>query len=112
MERKGVAPKPDPAIAFEAASLLGVAPAQCLYVGDSGIDMQAAVAAGMLPVGALWGFRGKEELMACGAKELIAHPFELLRIIDGNYEGLAGIFGTNGDMLKSLMDDKKFENNF
>lgn len=109
-ERKGAAPKPDPAIAFEAASLLGVKPETCLYVGDSGIDMQTAVAAGMYPVGALWGFRGKEELVANGAKELIAHPFELFRIIDGNFEGMAGILGTEGDKLKSLMDDKKFEN--
>jgi phosphoglycolate phosphatase len=80
-ERKGVAPKPDPAVALEAASLLGVAPAQCLYAGDSGIDMQTASAAGMFPVGALWGFRDKEELMANGAKALIHHPSELLGLL-------------------------------
>jgi phosphoglycolate phosphatase len=80
-ERKGVAPKPDPAIAFEAASLLGVAPLQCLYVGDSGIDMQTAVAAGMFPVGALWGFRDKEELVGNGAKALIVHPSEVLGLL-------------------------------
>jgi phosphoglycolate phosphatase len=80
-ERKGVAPKPDPAVAFEAASLLGVAPAQCLYAGDSGIDMQTAAAAGMFPVGALWGFRDKVELVANGAKALIKHPLELLELL-------------------------------
>ena len=80
-ERKGVAPKPDPAVAIEAASLLGVAPAQCLYAGDSGIDMQTAVAAGMFPVGALWGFRDKEELISNGAKALIQHPLELLELL-------------------------------
>ena len=80
-ERKGVAPKPDPALTFKAASLLGTAPAQCLYVGDSGIDMQTAVAAGMYPVGALWGFRDKEELVGNGAKTLIKHPSELLGLL-------------------------------
>jgi phosphoglycolate phosphatase len=80
-ERKGVAPKPDPAIALEAASLLGVKPETCLYVGDSGIDMQTAVAAGMFPVGALWGFRGREELLANGAKALIEHPMELMTLL-------------------------------
>jgi phosphoglycolate phosphatase len=80
-ERKGVAPKPDPAVAFEAASLLGVALAQCLYAGDSGIDMRTAVAAGMFPVGALWGFRDKEELVNNGAQALIKHPSELLELL-------------------------------
>jgi phosphoglycolate phosphatase len=80
-ERKGVAPKPDPCLALKAASLLGAAPAQCLYVGDSGIDMQTAIAAGMYPVGALWGFRDKEELVGNGAKTLIKHPSELLRLL-------------------------------
>jgi phosphoglycolate phosphatase len=84
-ERKGVAPKPDPAVAFEAALLLGKAPAQCVYVGDSGIDMQTASAAGMYPVGVLWGFRGREELLSKGAKALIGHPLELLRLLDGNH---------------------------
>src|SRR5512137_1346733 len=55
--------KPNPASAIETARRLGVAPAECLYVGDSGIDMQTARAAQMCAVGALWGFRGQEELL-------------------------------------------------
>ena len=37
--------KPNPASAIETAKRLGVPPAECLYVGDSGIDMQTARAA-------------------------------------------------------------------
>jgi phosphoglycolate phosphatase len=79
-ERKNVPTKPDPTIALEAARLLSVNPGQCLYVGDSGIDMQTAVNAGMYPVGVLWGFRDADELLAAGAKTLIKKPSELLDI--------------------------------
>jgi phosphoglycolate phosphatase len=70
--------KPDPASAIEIARRLGVPPAECLFVGDSGIDMQTARAAHMYPVGALWGFRGQEELLKEGARLLIHKPSDLL----------------------------------
>ena len=38
--------------------------------------------AGMFPVGVLWGFRTKEELLENGAKNIINNPLELLSIID------------------------------
>jgi phosphoglycolate phosphatase len=36
----------------------------------------------MLPVGALWGFRSREELLESGAQEVIARPAELLKFFD------------------------------
>lgn len=80
-ERKNVPTKPDPAIAHEAARLLSVSPGECLYVGDSGIDMRTAVNAGMYPVGVLWGFRDADELLATGARTLIKKPSELLDLL-------------------------------
>jgi len=55
---------------------------EIVYLGDTDTDMQTAVAAGMFPVGALWGFRTAEELTAHGARTLIQKPLELLRILD------------------------------
>jgi phosphoglycolate phosphatase len=82
-QRKNVPIKPDPTIALEAARLLSVAdPGQCLYVGDSGVDMRTAVNAGMYPVGVLWGFRDADELTAAGAKTLIKKPSELLTLLN------------------------------
>ena len=52
-----------------------------LYLGDTGVDMKTAVAAGMHPVGVLWGFRAESELSESGAKDLISRPEELLQII-------------------------------
>ena len=77
-ERADVPRKPDPAAALEIAATIGIFPADCAFVGDTAIDMKTAVAAGMQPVGVLWGFRGREELLQAGARRLIAHPRELL----------------------------------
>lgn len=74
--------KPNPAGALEIAGLLGLDPAGCLYLGDSNVDMETAVAAGMYPVGAGWGFRPREELIRAGAREVIESPSELARLVD------------------------------
>ena len=72
--------KPDPSGALSVARQLAVAPADVLYLGDTNTDMKTAVAAGMFPVGALWGFRMAEELTASGAKVLMAHPMDLMKL--------------------------------
>ena len=69
--------KPDPRSALHIASSMGVSPAECLFIGDSDIDMQTACNAGMYPVGVLWGFRTAEELLANGAKLLVESPSEI-----------------------------------
>ncbi len=42
--------------------------------------MKTDVVAGMYPAGVLWGFRGKDELVAGGAKKLIKKPSKLVEI--------------------------------
>lgn len=78
---QGSPKKPDPEAALQIARALGAAPEDCLYLGDTGTDMRTASNAGMFAVGALWGFRTAEEMLADGALELIAQPWELLRLI-------------------------------
>jgi phosphoglycolate phosphatase len=75
--RPDVPPKPDPAAALAAAAALGLEPGACVLVGDSGVDMRTAVAAGMPGIGVLWGFRESAELLAAGARAVIGHPDEL-----------------------------------
>ena len=74
--------KPDPVSAIETVRRLGVPPAECLYVGDSGIDMQTARAAHMCAAGVLWGFRGKGELLKDGAQVLVEKPSEILDLLN------------------------------
>lgn len=80
-QRDGVPKKPDPQAAFEILSILNLRPDQCLYLGDTAVDMKTAVSSGMYPVGVLWGFRGEEELRQNGARTLISKPLELLSLI-------------------------------
>lgn len=76
-EKPGVPPKPDPTGARQIAAALGLPAGEFLYLGDTDIDMETARSAGMTPLGALWGFRSREELVAAGAGGVIAHPREV-----------------------------------
>jgi phosphoglycolate phosphatase len=69
--------KPDPTAAKQIAQELGIPPAQWLYLGDTNTDMQTARGAGMRPVGVLWGFRDRNELVASGAEHIVAQPGEV-----------------------------------
>ena len=73
--------KPDPSGAVQIALELGLSTTEFLYVGDSNTDMETANAAGMFPVGVLWGFRSKDELIEAGAKALIERPTDLLSLV-------------------------------
>ncbi len=76
-----IPPKPNPTGAIRIADKLNLPANQILFVGDSAADMKAAIAAGMFPVGVLWGFKTAEELQRSGAKVLIEHPEEILGLV-------------------------------
>ena len=80
-KRDGIPAKPDPTAALMAMEELGVKPHECVFIGDSGMDVATAVNSGAVPVGELWGFRKEDELLANGAKYIISKPEELLEII-------------------------------
>lgn len=80
----GLPRKPDPTAARTAARAMGVQPKQTVFLGDSDVDMQTAVAAGMFPVGAAWGFRGADELRRAGARTVLAQPLDLLDLMGLN----------------------------
>lgn len=80
-QRKDVPRKPDPAGAREVASVLKISPMDFLYLGDTAVDMITATAAGMYPVGVLWGFRTREELQQAGARTLLEQPLDVLRLL-------------------------------
>jgi len=88
--RPEVPKKPDPTMALAIAHDLAIPPARMVYLGDSGTDMRTAVSAGMFPVGALWGFRGADELEANGARVLISRPMDLLKLLSPVHESARG----------------------
>ncbi|MBR5850234.1 MAG: HAD-IA family hydrolase [Alistipes sp.] len=80
-QRPEVPLKPDPAVVNEILSLTAIDPSEALYVGDSGVDMRTARAAGVRSVGVSWGFRQRAELIEQGADHLIDGAEELLGLL-------------------------------
>lgn len=80
-EREGIPKKPDPAGALTAAKLLGAAPGECLYFGDTNTDMKTGKNADMTTVGVLWGFRTRKELEEFSPDCLIERPEDMIGIL-------------------------------
>lgn len=72
--------KPDKAQAVYAMERLGTAQENCMYVGDTDVDMQTGKAAGIFTVGVLWGFRERQELEENQADAIAETPAELQKI--------------------------------
>jgi len=77
----GFEKKPDPAAAIHIAHQAGVDLKRCLYVGDTGVDIQTAQNAGMTPVAVTWGFRKRKELEPFNPPYWINKPSELINLI-------------------------------
>lgn len=78
-QREGMAIKPSPDGVFRILEQLCLDAGDLLYLGDTATDMRTGKAAGAFTVGALWGFRNREELEEGGADAVIEYPLELLR---------------------------------
>ena len=59
--------KPDGESLHAILSKHGILPEQCVYIGDSDVDVLTAHNAGVKMIGVSWGFRGRDELLAAGA---------------------------------------------
>ena len=74
----GIPKKPDPTGVWKLQEKMKVSKEDCLYVGDSEVDIRTGHASGLETVGVLWGFRSKKALEDAGAENLITHPRKLL----------------------------------
>jgi len=73
-------PKPRPDGIFEILETLRCRPEECIYVGDTQIDMETGKAAGLHTVAALWGYRTREQLAPFSPETEASHPLELLSL--------------------------------
>lgn len=80
-QQEGIPRKPDPAAVHMILEELGVSAEECLYIGDSDVDMLTGCAAGVSSVGVTWGFRSKEVLMEHGATYIVDKPQEIVSIV-------------------------------
>ena len=80
-QREGINVKPDPSIVFDILQKADVSKEDVLYIGDSGVDMQTAINAGVDAVGVTWGFRPRAELESFRPMGLIDKAEDLLEFI-------------------------------
>jgi phosphoglycolate phosphatase len=82
--KDGVPRKPDPTLAVEAAKAMNISPSAVALLGDSAIDINTAQNAGMVPIGASWGFRPEKELQDAGAERVVHDPAAFFHFIKEN----------------------------
>ncbi len=74
--------KPHPAPLLLAATELGVAPADCVYIGDAPRDIEAGKAAGMTTIAAAYGYiRPGEDVAAWNADAILRQPADLTAVL-------------------------------
>ena len=75
--------KPDPSALNTMINELGIEKRDCLYIGDSDVDVFTAGNAGVDMIGVEWGFRGREELVGAGAPFVARTADEITEYING-----------------------------
>jgi len=80
-DRDGYNKKPAPDSVLSVMDTLNVSKQDCIYVGDSDVDITTAKNAGVKGISVTWGFRDKNFLIEHGATTMIDKPQQLLEII-------------------------------
>ncbi|RGM48924.1 MULTISPECIES: HAD family hydrolase [Bacteroides] len=81
-QREGVNVKPDPTIVEDILAITKVEKESVLYVGDSGVDMQTALNAGVTSCGVTWGFRPRTELESFHPNYIVDKAGDILSLIN------------------------------
>lgn len=79
--KDGMPTKPDPYAVLKICDTLNVKPSECLFLGDTNVDIFTAKNAGMTSVGVLWGFRSRTELVQAGADYIAETPHVILQLV-------------------------------
>ena len=80
-QRDNVNKKPAPDAVFEVMKELNVTREQCIYVGDSEVDIKTAENAGIPCISVTWGYKSIDFLYKNGAETLIYSPEEILELV-------------------------------
>lgn len=80
--RKGIPPKPAPNGINEILNKLNLSARDCVFIGDSDVDIQTGTNAGMDTIGVDWGFRGADFLANHGACKIVFNCEELICSIE------------------------------
>ena len=83
VDEKGIV-KPDVKLTMGLLDAMGLGADEVLLVGDSDVDVLTAAGVGMRPIGAAWGFRGRDELLQAGADVIIDEPGEIVDLVSNS----------------------------
>ena len=83
-EREGVRKKPHPDSVLEAMEILGVDCSECVYIGDSDVDIETANNSAIPCISVTWGFRGEAFLIESGASYIAHNINEMTDLIVHN----------------------------
>ena len=81
-QREGMKRKPDPESLYALVAEAGCSLNDCVYVGDSEVDVHTAHNAGVDLVCVDWGFRSREQLLESGAEVIASDAAELFDALD------------------------------
>lgn len=73
--------KPNPQSTLSVIKKMNLPSTEIAFVGDGDTDIKTAIAAGITPLAATWGFRTKDELTNAGATVFLEDPLDLLNFI-------------------------------
>lgn len=79
--RENMPLKPAPDVVRQVITELGVSVDECIYVGDSEVDIMTAQNCGMECISVDWGFKTRSFLVDNGAKRILSTPGELEEFI-------------------------------
>ncbi|SDM88878.1 HAD family hydrolase [Acetanaerobacterium elongatum] len=74
--------KPAPDGVLYCMNKLRLSASECVYIGDSNVDVLTAKNAKMPSIGVAWGFRGEEELKTTGADYIVQEPKEIAQLLE------------------------------
>ena len=80
-QKDGIRRKPEPDGVWYLMEQMQVSKEECLYIGDSEVDLATGKAAGMKTILVSWGFRGRKALEEDGADCIVDSVDEILEIM-------------------------------
>ncbi|PKM89320.1 MAG: hypothetical protein CVU85_02880, partial [Firmicutes bacterium HGW-Firmicutes-10] len=83
-ERKDLPRKPNAAMVHFILDKMDLGTDECLFIGDSDVDVKTANNAGLKSVGVEWGFRPIQELIDANVTYTVSHPKEILDLLEND----------------------------
>lgn len=80
-QREGIPVKPHPQVVEDILALFPVKKEEVIYIGDSGVDMQTALNAGVESIGVTWGFRPREEMLQFSPTHLVDQTEKIEKLL-------------------------------